>query len=206
MATPGLTGTAVRAARLGERTIIATPAYHLGDEPQMAAVAKGYDQTVEDQLLASVDWRADGDALFTIATLAGSSARGWFGPMGECNALFMARALWTEIGGYDEIFARPGGGLVNHDLYRRACESPDVDLVHLVGEGTFHQYHGGAATSGSASHAELWSEYEAIRGRPHRPPTLVPSCFGAVPPSAVAHLEASVAWLREQAGDGGVVR
>lgn len=198
MVSPGLASAAVRAAGLGERIIVATPAYHLGQEPQMAAAAKGYDQAAEDQLLATVDWRADGEELFTICALAGSSARGWFGPMGESNALFMSRSLWTELGGFDEQFDRPGGGLVNHDLYRRACESHDAELVVLLGEGTFHQYHAGAATSGRASRQELWEEYEAIRGRPYEPPTLEPLHLGTVPERALPHLEASVAWLRNQ--------
>ena len=47
--------------------------------------------------------------------------RGWFGPMGESSSLFLSRELWTELGGLDEQFDLPGGGLVNHDLYRRAC-------------------------------------------------------------------------------------
>lgn len=198
MVTPGLTRSAVRAASLGERVVAAAPAYHLGDEPQMQAVANGYDQAVEDRLLETVDWRADGDELFTISCLAASSARGWFGPMGESNALFMARALWNELAGFDEVFDRPGGGLVNHDLFRRACEAPGIELVHLLGEGTFHQFHGGAATGGKASHDELWGEYEAIRGRPFTPPDAPPTFLGAVPAQAIDHLESSVAWLRAQ--------
>ncbi len=84
--------------------------------------------------------------------------------MGESNALFMSASLWSELDGFDEIFDRPGGGLVNHDLFRRACELPDVELVVLLGEGTFHQFHGGAATGGQALRDELWGEYERLRG------------------------------------------
>ena len=67
--------------------------------------------------------------------------------MGESSSLFCPPTLWEELGGLDERFALPGGGLVNHDLYRRACALHGVELVVLLGEGTFHQYHGGAATS-----------------------------------------------------------
>ena len=67
--------------------------------------------------------------------------------MGESSSLFLTRELWRELGGLDERFALPGGGLVNHDLYRRACALDDVQLVVMLGEGTFHQIHGGASTS-----------------------------------------------------------
>jgi Glycosyl transferase family 2 len=199
MVSPGLTAAAVDAMRLGPRVIAATLAFHLGDEPQMLAASKGYDQAVEDALLASVDWRVDGDRLFTISTLAGSSARGWFGPMGESNALFMSATMWAELEGFDEVFARPGGGLVNHDLYRRACELPDVQLVVLLGEGTFHQFHGGAATAGTADRDELWAEYERIRGRPHEPPSLTPTYLGSVPEAALSHIATSIEWRMARA-------
>lgn len=194
MVTPGLIEAAASVVAEGDRVIAVTLAFHLGDEPQMATVAKGYDQRVEDALLETVDWRADGRALFTISTFAGSSARGWFGPMGESNALFMPASLWAELGGFDEAFDRPGGGLVNHDLYRRAFEAPGTDPVMLLGEGSFHQYHGGAATGGTSERDELWAEYAAIRGRPHEPPRREPRYAGTVPPEAAHHLAASRAW------------
>ena len=70
----------------------------------------------------------------------------------------------------DERFALPGGGLANHDLYRRACALDGVELVVLLGEATFHQYHGGAATSRRFTWDDMHADYPAIRGEPHRPP------------------------------------
>ena len=151
-------------------------------------------------MLETVDWRVDGYELFSISTFAGSSARGWFGPMGECNAIFMASALWAELEGFDEIFDRAGGGLVNHDLYRRACEALDTDLVMLLGEGSFHQFHGGAATSGNAVREELWSEYAALRERSFEPPTRQPRYLGSVSPQAQRHLTRSEEWRDHDAG------
>lgn len=194
MLSPGVLHHASRAQALGPRVIAATLAFHLGDEPQMAAAAKGYDQQVEDELLATVDWANDGYELFGVSSLAGSSARGWFGPMGESNAVFMPASMWAELDGFDEGFDRPGGGLVNHDLYRRACELSGVELVVLLGEGSFHQFHGGAATGGTADREELWAEYAEKRGRPYAPPEVRPTFLGAVPPAALRHLASSVAW------------
>lgn len=194
MLSPGVIAGARAAAGLGPRVVAATLAFHLGSESQMVAAAKGYDQQVEDALLETVDWRGDGYELFSISTFAGSSARGWFGPMGESNALFLRADHWSSLGGFDEGFDRAGGGLVNHDLYRRACESAGAELVVLLGEGSFHQFHGGAATSGQAVRDELWSEYARRRGREFEPPSLPPRFLGSVPPSAMGHLRASLEW------------
>jgi glycosyltransferase involved in cell wall biosynthesis len=148
LASPGLLARALLARKLAARPIVATLGWHIGPTGHMDASAAGYDQHVEDQLLTEVNWEHDGYRLFSVATLAASSGRGWFGPMGESNGLFMPKEMWQELGGLDEAFAIPGGGLSNHDLYRRACELEGVQLVVLLGEGTFHQIHGGAATSG----------------------------------------------------------
>ena len=157
----------------------------------MRAAEVGYTQETEDELLAGSGWETDGYRLFEISTPAGSSGRGLFGPMGESSSLFCPRAVWQQLSGLDERFALPGGGLVNHDLYRRACALPDVELIVLLGEGTFHQHHGGAATSRRHAWEEMHAEYQAIRGEPHHPPTRSPLYVGRVPPSALAFLERS---------------
>ena len=114
--------------------------------------------------------------------------------MGESNAVFMTASRWAELGGFDEVFDRPGGGLVNHDLFRRACEWPGAELVILLGEATFHQFHGGAATGGTARRDELWEEYADLRGREFVPPRLAPRYLGSVPAAALPHLRASLDW------------
>jgi hypothetical protein len=192
MASPGLLGGALLANRLATRPVIATPGYHLGSDRHMQAGDSGYDQSSEDRLLAGVDWQHDGDRLFQISTLAASSGRGWFGPMGESSALFMLSETWRELHGLDERFELPGGGLVNHDLYRRACRLEGTRLIVLLGEGTFHQFHGGAATSRRLKWEDMHAEYEAVRGEPYRPPTNRPLYLGGVPTTALPHLEQSV--------------
>ena len=191
MCSPGLLAGALAAARLAERPIITAPAFHLGEVPHMRAAEVGYDQAVEDDLLARSGWEADGYRLFDVSTLAGSSGRGIFGPMGESSSLFCRRSAWDELGGLDERFALPGGGLVNHDLYRRACALDDSELIVLLGEGTFHQHHGGIATSRRLSWDEMHADYVEITGGPHRPPTRAPSYLGHVDPSVLPHLERS---------------
>jgi hypothetical protein len=111
--------------------------------------------------------------------------------MGESSSFFAPRELWAELGGLDERFALPGGGLANHDLYRRACALDSVELVVLLGEATFHQYHEGAATSRRLSWDDMHADYQAIRGMPYRPPQNDPLFVGRVHPLVLEHLEHS---------------
>jgi hypothetical protein len=194
LASPGLLRLSLLAARLAERPVIATLGWHLGEAPHMEAAARGYDQTAEDRLLAEAGWEEDGYRLFALSSLSGSSRRGWFGPMGESNALFMPRGLWDELGGLEEAFSLPGGGLVNHDLYRRACTLSGVQLIVMLGEGTFHQVHGGASTSRRVPRSEAWAEYEGLRGEAYEPPQVSPLYLGSIPEPALPHLEHSLRW------------
>lgn len=191
LASPGLIATAVLGARLADQPVVTAPAYHLGPTTHMKAAEAGYDQQVEDRLLEQVDWTSDGYRLLGCSTFAGSSHRGWFGPKSESSSLFMRRALWSELGGYDEAFDLPGGGLVNHDLYHRACSHPDTELVQLLAEGTFHQIHGGAATSRRFSWDEMDAQYDALRGRRFRELPIDPIHVGRVPGVAMEVVERS---------------
>jgi hypothetical protein len=191
LASPGLLSEARRAVRLAPRPVITAPAFHLGPVSHMRAVEAGYDQSAEDQILADTDWEADGYRLFDISVPAGSWGRGLFGPAGESSSLFCPRAIWNELGGLDERFTLPGGGLVNHDLYRRACALEGVELVVLLGEGTFHQYHGGAATSRRHTWGEMHADYQAITGVPHRPPDNPPLYVGRARPALLPLIERS---------------
>lgn len=191
IASPGLLGGARRAATLAPRPIVTAPAFHLGPVRHMDASGAGFDQAAEDALLARSGWEDDGYRLFAVSTPAGSSGRGLFGPMGESSSLFAPRSLWDELGGMDERFALPGGGLANHDAYRRACDLPGAELVVLLGEGTFHQQHGGAATSRRFTWDEMQADYESIRGHPHHPPTNAALYLGSVPVPMLPYVERS---------------
>lgn len=194
MASPGLLAWARMARRLAARPVVAALGWHLGATRHIGAAESGYDRASEDRMLDGLDWESDGYRLFSVSTLAESSARGWFGPMGESNALFMPKAMWHELGGLDEEFVLPGGGLSNHDLFRRACELDGAQLIVLLGEGTFHQFHGGVATSGRIRWDEMHAEYVALRGRPYTPPTNERLYVGTVPESTLTHMQHSVAW------------
>jgi glycosyltransferase involved in cell wall biosynthesis len=208
MASPGLLAMAAMAARLHHRPVVSTLGFHLGPEVQMESVKRGYNQEEEDRLLASVDWMADGYRLFDISVFAGSSSGGWFEPIAESNALFLAPALWRELGGFDERFRSPGGGLVNLDTYARACDLPDSLLVTLLGEGSFHQVHGGVATNAEVHpFPEFLREYVAIRGRdyarPDRPSVYLGSADRHALPSVARSATATADRLAASASSGG---
>jgi hypothetical protein len=205
LASPGLLHHSLTAHRLTDRAVVATLGWHLGSEPHMRAEEVGYDQSAEDRLLAETDWESDGYRLFSISTFAGSSRRGWFGTLDESNALFMHRTMWRELDGFDERFELPGGGALNHDLYRRACALEGSRLVVLLGEGTFHQIHGGALTSRSYPREHALAEYATIKGAPLELPPFDPLYVGTVPPQTLPHLEYSVRWAiksRDADADG----
>ena len=194
LASPGMLRHALAAARLHRRPVIATLNFHLGRELQSIAITHGYDQAAEDALLAEIEWPSDAYRLFEISVPGGSSRPGWFLPPAESNAVFMPAELWQALGGFDEAFAIPGGGLVNLDLFKRACELPDTQLLMLLGEATFHQVHGGAVTGSSTSRwDELNAEYEAIRGEPFSPPRVEVIQVGSPSPQALASVAESAA-------------
>jgi hypothetical protein len=202
MVTPGLLDACRSAARIYPRALLSTLGFHLGRKPQFIAVPKGYTQEVEDRLLESIAWPDDGYRLFEIAVFAASFRKGWFLPVSESNALFMSRGLWKELGGYDERFVSAGGGLVNLDTYGRAVALPDIRLVSILGEGSFHQVHGGIATNSPSPPGEEWhAEYRRIRGCDYRDTTMLPVVFGSLPRPALAHVACSLQSAGQELGE-----
>jgi hypothetical protein len=202
--TPGLVHFARHGARLHENAVVVAPGWYLGSDFQRWAMRCGYDQTHEDALLAAIDWPQDGYRLFEISTSDESSFEGWFQPLAEANALFMRRNSWNELGGMDERFDAPGGGLLNLDTYSRAMELSEAQLVLLLGEGTFHQLHGGIATNVSPEQISdsflKWDDqYETLRGRRFQVqnPEKRPIYIGTLPRPALIHFaRAAIAPIR----------
>ena len=147
MLTPGVLkwGMDLMAASPTGRAVVDVRSFHLGHKSQNDSLAEGYSPEVERELLASVDWPADGYRLFDIAFPSLPTRGVFYGSVFESNCLFISRALFDELGGYDERYAYPGGGLVGIDFFRRAVASAQL-IFTLLGEGTFHQTHGGAAS------------------------------------------------------------
>jgi hypothetical protein len=153
------------------RSLIATRYFWLGPDEQNESILHGYNQQVEDALLQHINWPQDGYRLYEIgsALTAGAEKVTWFNRMFESNCLFMNRSVFDEIGGADERFQLVGGGMINSDIYKRAADLDGVTPVQLIGEGSFHQLHGGTTTNVSVeerdARVELFmDEYEQISG------------------------------------------
>jgi hypothetical protein len=187
LVTPGAIGTILQAHTLSDSAVVAVPGYHLGQELQQEAVKSGYDSLAERHLLESINWPVDGYRLFEIACLNGSSGLGFFLPNSESNCISLPRHLWQALGGYDPRFDLGGGGLVNLDFYKRACEYPGIQHVILPGEGTFHQIHGGVTTGGQeqtarAEYIEVSNrQYRQLRGADYENPLTDPVYLGKLP-------------------------
>ena len=169
-----------------DSAVVSVPGYHLGHELQQEAVASGYDTAAERRLLESIRWPQDGYRLFEISCLNASSALGFFLPNSESNCISISRKLWEGLGGYDTRFDLRGGGLINLDFYKRACEHPGIKHVILPGEGTFHQFHGGVTTGGqdmAARDAYIEAsnrQYRQLRGSEYENPRTTPIFLGEI--------------------------
>ena len=77
--------------------------------------------------------------------------------------------------------------MVNLDFFKRAVESSLLNSCVLLGEGSFHQVHGGVATNVAMEDhpgAVFAEEYQDIRGLPYRSPTYEPLYVGKLSQSA----------------------
>lgn len=188
MVTPGVVSMGMRAMTLHPRPVITTMAWHLGKQHQSLSIPMGYGPDQEDALLDSIEWPSNGYRLFDIAALAGANPDGFFGQVNESCCLLLPRALWGEVGGLDEAFDLPAGGLVSLDMFSRLVALPDSQLVVLLGEGSFHQVHGSASTSPGADHVAWHAQYQSIRGRPYEQTRVQPVYCGTM-------LESATRWI-----------
>lgn len=116
-----------------------------GDQRWLASV--GYSTSQEDMLFDKIGWPVDGYRLFRVGTPVWESPYHWFNGIIESNCLFLPRALYQRIGGMNEAFSEPGAGYANLDLFKRAVSAVEEPLIALLGEASFHQFHGGTTTN-----------------------------------------------------------
>lgn len=180
---PGLLALAARGLALAPHPFVFTLGMHLGPAVQNVLATRGFSRAEEDALLAEVDWQADGYRLFGVSTSALSSRDGFYSELTESNLFGLRRADYEALGGFDERFVAPGGGLANLDLFARAMSEPSLAPVMLLSEATFHQQHGGVAAEAPLERhpwPEFQAEYETIHGRPYRSAWRPPTYLGPV--------------------------
>lgn len=182
---PGVFAYTLKAARAFDNPFVYTLAMHLGPTVQNTSIVNGYDQRTEDALLETIPWRENGYELFRISSVAPSSGSGFLSALAESNCVAMRKSTFLQLGGYDERFQSPGGGFLNLDFFNRVVEWPEVQPVILLGEATFHQFHGGVATNVPVSEhpwQRFAEEYKAIKGRAYEKVVRPPHFLGHIPP------------------------
>jgi cephalosporin hydroxylase len=186
--TPGVLRFGLTALRTYEPAIVSTQQWWVGPGEQGDMLAEGYDEELQDQLFNRIQWPTDGYRLFDIGNFIGE--RDWLDGMWETNCLFAPRKLLEQVGGFDESFSEAGGGYANLEIFERLGSSPDVTVATILGEGSFHQAHGGATTNLpdlTERHDKLGEHaayYEQVRGRPFRGPRKVIHYVGTMLPEA----------------------
>ena len=187
--TPGVLRFAMLGLSSYAPALVSTQQWYLGPGEQNEAVAKGYDRELEDLLFEQIEWPTDGYRLFEIGHFIGD--RDWFDSQWESNCIFVPRSLLEQVGRLDESFSMPGGGFVNLDFFERMASSPNVTLVTILGEGSFHQVHGGTTTNlaDTGKRSELIASYDdhyaELRGRRFRAPAKEVHYVGRLPTAAL---------------------
>jgi glycosyltransferase involved in cell wall biosynthesis len=196
IASPGLVRWAVSAFKAFDDPTVSVLGWHIGPRPQNFSINHGYDRQTEDALLQEIGCPDNGYKLFDISVFGGSCEPGWFSPIAESNAIFLRKESYWRIGGYDERFDLAGGGLVNLDFYRRAVLRDQSELVILLGEGVFHQIHGGISTNVAEDqlkrNLQTWrAQYKQIRGEDFARPKKQPIYLGTIPENVLASIAES---------------
>ena len=210
--TPGVLHYGIAGLRTYDPAITVTQQWYVGPGQQPDAMLAGYDREYEDELFANVEWPQDGYRLFEIGHFIGD--RDWFDGLWESNCIFVPRRLLEQNGAFDERFSEPGGGYANLELYERLGSMPGVNVVTILGEGSFHQLHGGTTTNVAdpidrrATISAYAEHFEALYGRPFRGPGKTLHYVGSMFPRAMktrarrmtgeAFVKASIA----RSGDG----
>jgi hypothetical protein len=151
-----------------EAPFVATVPLQLGPTKQNLSAQAGYNQDVEDRLLQQSDWKRNGYRLYSVAASFADESGGWYGQLFESGCFAIRKNDYLALGGFDERFQLPGGGLTNLDFFQRALMREDLEYVVLLGEGSFHQFHGGISTSAPMDRhpwEAFHQEYQEIRGR-----------------------------------------
>ncbi len=190
MLSPGVIALAELVRTISNKALITVPTYHLGPDEQHLSTQQGYDELVQQELLRSIDWKADGYQLFSVSSWCGANPRGYFAPIMESNCYFASRQAFEEIGGADTSFQQPGGGALNLHLTRKLGTLNDTKYFTLAGEGSFHQFHGGITSNHTREeyedrfNAELQQHWNNQYHFLERNPIII----GSMKPQALANL------------------
>lgn len=193
MVTPNLLAESKTVFSLDSNAFVYTAPFHLGKTLQNEAILQGYNQEEEDKLLESIDWKNNGYRLFTISEVQNAN-HSFFTHLNESNCFAVSREKLLSKGGFNEQFQTIGGGMVNLELFRQMVNDPDVKPVGLIGEASFHQFHGGVSTNIERKEHPIGlfrEEYQKIKGFPYVRPRFKPYYWGTFPDDILEHMPIS---------------
>jgi len=193
--TPGMLNYSLLVADLFPRYFAYSIAMHIGNESQNISMLKGYNQDREDELLKTINWHKNGYSLFSISCLAGSSKGGFLKQPAESNCFAMTKSDFLSIGGYEERFQAPGGGTANLEFFNRVNTHEDIQPVMLLGEATFHQFHGGVTTNVPPKEhprEKNQKEFREIKNKPYELFKRPPIFFGHWPEECTGFLSLNI--------------
>lgn len=144
MLTPGILYKWQDATRSYPASMVYTQRYHLGKYLQNDN--QDHNQNIEDALLNSIDWKNNGYELFRICHFT-QSGEWWFSKHMESNCFIIPRQKLIEHGSIYKDFFSVGGGFLNMEMFKKAAEDTELTTIVLMGESTFHQFHGGTTTN-----------------------------------------------------------
>ena len=180
MVSPGLIKRTLEAFDAFKNPFVYTVSLHLGNKSQNVSMLEGYNQQVEDALLETIDWKSNGYELFSVSNVENNLFH-FFGRMPESNCFALRADSLKTIGGFDERFQASGGGLVNLEIFARYVHHASITPVALIGEATFHQFHGGVSTNVRRKEHPLpayQEEYRRLFGEEYMPPQYHPFYWG----------------------------
>jgi|GEM_PF-274077 len=187
--TPGVLRYGMQASRIYAPAVVSTQQWYVGPGQQPEVMHDGYDQDAEDNLFTRVEWPANGYRLFEIGHFIGG--RDWFDGVWESNCLFVPREVVEQVGALDESFTVAGGAYANLEVYERLAGAPGVREATVLGEGSFHQVHGGTTTNLSDAQkrreriGSYAQHYNELRGRSFRGPNKDMHYVGTITPVSV---------------------
>ena len=182
--TPGVLRWGLAGLSTYSPAVVATQQWYVGPGQQGDVMAQGYDQAYEDRLFEQIAWPANGYRLFEIGHFIGD--RDWLDGLWESNCLFVERETLEQVGGFDESFDLPGAGYANLDLYERLAAGPEITVATILGEGSFHQMHGGDTTNqvdAAERRTKVFDysqQYAGLRGRAFHGPGKPVHYVGAI--------------------------
>ncbi len=182
---PGILKSYFEIQKINSQSFVYVPIHHLGNYQQNDSMTLGYNKEVEDKALAELNWRENGYSLFQFCCFDQSNFYE-FRTQSESNCYFLPTKELRDIKTFDKDYFSIGGGLINLDTFQSLNESDSLVNYTLIGESTFHQFHGGTSTNIERENHPInlyRNEFKLLNGYNYRQSESPTIYYGAYHPS-----------------------